>query len=560
MMKFYFNMAFVTALCFLLLALPLRTIGFNHSVGPLAFCSKESSVDLYADISSCYLMCKSETFPTDFGYITLYQDFTTDGGPKVKTCRKYKLESVYTQTWTFTTLPPVTTIEQVPATYDECMSVIHGRCPNDTCTIKIPQHTREEYHYASDTLIQETHLEVMTHPSAVDYYKGIYRVSPAHSSESYPMDLGKFNDGGVIHIWNSSYMPLGSCPFKRSARFECDAFDKPSRHYVCGTGRFSITPSESDDSQGKTVEDCKMHRSKEGLLYDFYSKNDSQYVSRSDKRIKIPLAVDLAVVQTSASDHLAQAIINLDSDVCHNQCELAALELRMERHKETLVRYGNKYGLSSGYGTGHPCCPLHGCRLSTPHSYCSNPHRIGVKCAGRQYYWNPMKPYISDYQPCDSPLKSDGLKITVGTKEYRVGDDLTIEYNLTELHPLPHDFLASSGSDSFADVGDIHLIMKSWSAYKNETTLKSEAGSYNATIQNDMWWGVPTFFVIAASKIEELFSMFPIIMTIIAGCFAIWVALTIFKLFNERLSTGSDRKREEEANSVRYSSVWQTSY
>ncbi|UJP29482.1 glycoprotein [Strawberry virus 2] len=473
----------LTTLCTLiLLSLVGRTKGeFNHSIGPLAHCSSQM-IDARQYTEACYRRCKRDAKPEVHGFVYLYSDTSSTGGPIVTSCSKQRLSQTFTETWTFSQITSSPVITPLLISKEDCEQHIQMNCPTHNCSTKLPNSLSPEFHYASDTVVTRDFIVLISMPSGVDFLEETIKVTPAMTDVSFPLSDGYGSIGTKWFFWSPQEAPT-VCPFAQSQYHGCDAYGKPIDLINCRRSRFVI-PDVGHSIQLKGH--CShISRSSTGLLYSWQDK--MSLTSDAAKRLALTQLQNeneqIAMLRMDTTN----ALNVLDEDICFTQCELLDVILRSDRNKEVLTRIGGSYLLVTKTGYIRKCGPLLGCQLITPHTFCGNPNRVGVTCHGKVHLWNPMKGYTEDGGECNHHFSGTKFSVSVGNHLYHVDDSLHIELPESEYFGLSHDPMASSEDKISKTIVDPSELRRSWENYKTlEQGMTPVFTNENKTINN---WG-----------------------------------------------------------------------
>lgn len=501
---------------------------FNHTVMPLAACGG-LPIDVMKDLASCHLDCLPEDRPTKRTAITLYQDISQSKDLFAVFCQKVEISTVYTETYTFSTIESGTEVKFLDVTEDECRDSVRDNCPDWNCHITRPSRTKEEYHYASSTTVRETHITLIKTPCSIDMLENAVHINPAGSDQSFPIDLlyGHVNKG--IYFWKP-FEELKKCPFAAVSDFACDRYVGDKR-IVCKGGKFTLKPPYVNMNSP-----CDMFKDKNGIIFRFKGIADvnfkSGYVAMSGVK---SVAEDIDYVRNMAE----VSLLNLDSELCQLACDMAGLEMRVHKRSEHLIRVGSEYVLVYPNNQGLQCKPLFGCHLAQPLHFCSEPTRISLICSGKSYFWDPTKAYVSSSSICSHTDKADNLTIISGKNRYLITSDGVQVDEMEDKSTMHPGVLTQGGSDGVAQVVDINEIRTDWITYKNQkhttsipTNTTSEHTKYNLT------WFDP--IINAGRKMFEVVSKVEVIIVTIASFVA---ALLIYKLVKPLFGRRRSKRR-----------------
>ncbi|DBA37167.1 TPA_asm: G [Primula alphacytorhabdovirus 1] len=507
---------------------------FNHSVGPLAIC-KPTMEDARAYAENCYKMCTRDTEPSSHGYLSLYTESSKSGGPIVTRCNKVRLEQEFTETWTLSTVKGLLRRVMIGITESECRDAIKENCPTNNCSLKAPSSIPEEYHYASDTLVTQEHIELLSVPSGIDYLSNHMRLTPALTGESYPVSDGVARSGMFVLIWDPKY-DEPECPFTVAKTLGCDMYDKPKDLINCRRARFVIPEvSESSPLQSKCHD---LLKSKSGLIYKWEDKGSD--TRRETKRVAISPISNSDEHLASLRVQVTDAIEVLGEDLCQTQCELLDLQLRNDRKREVLTRIGGSYMVISKTGYLRKCHPTVGCRLIKPHLFCGNPNRVAVSCQGLVYMWNPQKSYLEDGTDCEKHQSNSKLIFTVGSHDYSIEDDLHAELPDKDHFGVAHDLIALATDNINTEIVDPGELRKSWMSHvDHEAQVSSDPITTNVNISTwepDFPFHIEGVFSAAGRIISDFSSRVTLLITVILTLVALVIGAKAWSLLNHRNS------------------------
>lgn len=377
-------------------------------------------------------------------------------------CNKVRVEQIFTETWTLSTVQSEITRTLLDITEAECQNAIRDKCPTKNCNVKAPADLPPEYHYASDTKVSQDHIEVISVPSGIDYLEETIRVTPALGSESYPVADGRAISGKYIYLWDPDF-DAQTCPFMSVQQLGCDWYEKPKDLISCRRSRFVI-PDISNSVQLKGA--CSgISRSSSGLLYKWEDKSASP--NRGAKRLALTPTANSDEHVASLRLQVSDAMEVLGEDLCQTQCEILDMMLRGDRNKEVLTRIGGSYMVLSKTGYLRKCHPAIGCQLVKPHQFCGNPNRVAVSCQGKIYMWNPKKGYLEDSTECERHRVDSKLVFTVGAHEYSIDDGLRVALPDKEHFGVAHDLVSRATDNISTEIVNPELLRQSWMEHIN---------------------------------------------------------------------------------------------
>lgn len=420
---FLFKAVLLCTLCSLSLS---AAPGFwEKSVGPIAQCAGPL-IPTHDIIKSCYHHCVMDAEPAGRESILIYRVKNDARGPSVLECSKVRLTQTFTMTWTFSKIKGELKREILTVSNVECEEAIRSLCPNRECNFREKDALDEEYHYSSDTEKSETTISLMTIPSSFRSDGSVFKISPLTSSKYYNIDDGAAKEDGKIYTWKSSDS-FNECPFTGTKVYPCDKYIGSDNvpYYMCAGGRFSVTASDAQEPDISPK--CpNIKRSTEGFLYD---KNSVAAADEKHSRLSITQTQSMTGDFDYMRHKIQQIVTHLDAEICHNQCEIMAVESRIKAYDPAIVRLGMKYFKLNRNGTGVECKTLHGCKLSSPHVFCGNPPRVAVECTEAGGMWDPTKVDLELGGVCLKPDADEKLMINLGHKLYSVDDNLKIHIN-----------------------------------------------------------------------------------------------------------------------------------
>ncbi|QQL94322.1 glycoprotein [Kenyan potato cytorhabdovirus] len=467
--------------CVLLLLSNLLTDATKHkdssawskSIGPLVYCTDDSRT-VESIIKECYHHCLSDAEPESRATLSLHQIKKDAKGPNVVECTKVKISQTFTMTWTFATVKSEVIHEYLPVTGAECEDAIAKNCPDRLCNHREKDNLAEEYHYASETEKTETTISLITMSSILARDGEELMISPLSATKFANVKDGGLKEDNKVYTWDSSF-ELKYCPYEHVQRYACDRYSGTDGmpYYMCAGGRFSVTPLSKDEPDMTKV--CSgVKASHEGFLY---AKVDSQANQHTHSRLAITKTQDMDANADYLRHKIQQIATHLDSEICHNQCEILSLESRVTRRDSVILRIGLDYFKTIKNASKLSVCKtLHGCRLAEPKTFCGNPPRVGVSCTHVSGLWDPTKVELETGGVCLKPDNDETLRITIGGKHYSVDDNLMITVNASDqagVYPLGFSNLHQSGIQ--LTVEDMGKMRPDWVDNKNAPGGTSKA-------------------------------------------------------------------------------------
>ncbi|DBA37116.1 TPA_asm: G [Pinellia alphacytorhabdovirus 1] len=457
-----------------------KEVNLVHAISPVAVCDLYSSVNAYEKLSDCNKRCSLSPRVKDRVQITLLKDAADMSGPKVVKCTKVKMVQKFTETWTFSRLDSQLSYEELSVSDEECSKHIKEHCPDYNCMITRPRAIAPDYSYASELTKSETYVELVSHPSSLIQLDGVTKVIPAGSVDMFPVDDGKHVTYKVGYYWEPMLHP-SFCPFKEGLTMGCDKIDyEGSEQIICGGGRFAFQSSESKLLTGY----CHNQLVKitvSGILYKEYPVFDP--LDYKSQKLSMKSSKALSGDAETAAVLSRNAIFHVDSDVCSLQCEVAGVELRINRGVASLIRAGPDYMLVSPKGYGYKCSPLTYCTLVKPYSFCGNPTMLLIRCNGKNYYWDPKKNYVVTDSFCQSVHYNDTLSIHIGNAEYRIDDEMQIQLNQSDTYSykMRSYLLYHGGMFSSEDLSQLGSAWREEKRLSRLTVVTSEEKNINKT-------------------------------------------------------------------------------
>ncbi|QBS46634.1 glycoprotein [Raspberry vein chlorosis virus] len=434
----------------------------KRSVGPVADCTGEIQ-DIGIALKNCYALCEGYEEPKQGVSVDIY---TSDAkGPGVTSCSKIRLSQTYTKTWTFSTIDGEIRREVLPVTIDECKKEKETKCPLGNCDTRGPNRLEPEYHYASDTIVSATILELFTAESVIFFDNGKEMITPMGTTIKVESQAGVAQYDNKVFLWDK-IETMTSCPYKSVGIYGCDQFDEGDEmFYACAGGGITVTPLKKREPIHKKL--CpNTFVSEEGFLYGLNTDNPK---GSKTGRLAINVVSDTAETADAAYlRHKIQLIATkLDSDLCYTQCEVMSLESRASNKTSHLMRIGHKNYLAYSNGSASECYPLHGCRLAQPSVFCGSPTRVGLVCNGISRLWNPLHPYLISGRVCPRPGEVENLTFSLGSTMYNVDNKLEIEVPKSELHGVyQSEFLRYHNSRSTLNVVELDTMGNEWRGSK----------------------------------------------------------------------------------------------
>ncbi|DBA37093.1 TPA_asm: G [Ocimum alphacytorhabdovirus 1] len=466
---------------------------WTKSVGPIVHCTNETR-SIETVIKECYHHCLMDPEPKDRVTLMIKQLKKDTNGPEVVECSKVKLTQTFTMTWTFSTMKSEPTHEFLPVSGAECEEAIKTNCPDRKCNHREKDSLEEEYHYASDTTKTETTISLITMSSIIARDGDVIKISPLSATKFVDVKEGGLKEDLKVYTWNSGY-DLKSCPYESTQRYACDSYEGTDGmpYYMCSGGRFSVTPVSKEEPDLTSV--CPgLKQSHEGFLY---SKADSQANQDKHSRLSITKTQDMDANTDYLRHKIQQIATHLDSEICHNQCEILSLESRVSKEDSRILRIGLDYFKTTEYSSSLVVCKtLHGCRLSEPKTFCGNPPRVGVSCTHISGLWDPTTVELSTGGICLKPDLDERLHVSVGGRLYSVDDNLMIHLNLSGLsgvYPLGFSNLHQSGIQ--LTVEELGKMRPEW------VDNKAKMGGISKTTESSRRINSPSFNI--GSKIVE---------------------------------------------------------
>nr|QBS46642.1 glycoprotein [Raspberry vein chlorosis virus] len=434
----------------------------KKSVGPIADCTGGIK-DIGVELKNCYSLCEGYEEPKQGVSVAIY---TSDAkGPSVTSCSKIRLTQTFTRTWTFSTVYGDVRRETLPVTIDECKKEKEIKCPLGNCDTRGPNTLEPEYHYASDTVVSATLLELFTTESVLFFANGKEMITPMGTTIKIESQSGIAQHDNKVFIWDKTES-LTKCPYQVVGVYGCDQFDEGDEmFYACAGGGITVTPLKKREPVHKDL--CpNTYLSEEGFLYGLDTSNPK---GSKTGRLAINVVSDTAETADAAYlRHKIQLIATkLDSDLCYTQCEIMSLESRTSNKTAHLMRVGHKNYLAYSNGSAAECFPLHGCRLSQPAVFCGSPARVGLVCNGISRLWNPLHPYLVGDHMCPRPGEVENLTFSLGSTLYNVDNKLEVEIPKSELHGVyQSEFLRYHNSRATMKVVELDTMGNEWRGSK----------------------------------------------------------------------------------------------
>ncbi|DBA36959.1 TPA_asm: G [Baccharis alphacytorhabdovirus 1] len=455
-------------LMIILTILVIDTAAFNHSIGPLAYCGMDQ-LDSRQYVEGCFQRCNRPAAPSSHGTLYIYSEMPEEKGPVVVHCQRVKITQTFTETWTLSQVKGTPILEYSPVSVGECKDKITKECPNYDCNIKAPSELSPEFHFASDTTLEETFISLISMPSSIDFLEENIKITPMTSSLSFVYSKGEGEDENSAYVWNPK--KIDKCPFDSVATVGCDYYSEPTDTLVCRGSRIAIDSfSKSKELSGL----CKgLNKSASGLLYK-WSPGSARRNEQTGKMFVSPVVQEASELAT-IREQVSEALAIIDEDVCQVQCEIMEIVSRVNLGKELLLRLGNKYVAFSKTGFARNCTAITSCKISQPSLMCGNPVRIGVSCDGKQYMWNPLKSFVEPSMNCHAVQKSDTFRFSLGNHIYNVDQDIKINASDSDSLGLAHDVLAIKQTSLKAGSINIDDLRRAWKTHQemnyNRTSL-----------------------------------------------------------------------------------------
>ncbi|DBA37235.1 TPA_asm: G [Wurfbainia alphacytorhabdovirus 1] len=434
-----------------------------HKISPVASCQLGKTVNVYQHLDECIHRCSNIISYSGAASIQLMQDYSKTPGPSVIICQKIRISQKFEETWTFSQITHTPVTKLLTPSKEECTSAIEKSCSDYKCQNSAPSSLKSEFSYASVLTKEEDFLIISAHHSSIIEIDSKLKLLPMFSSSEFLASDGYGEDDKGKYFWDKS-VSLTTCPLTAGIKMGCDEIkhDKEN-YYICGGSRLVIDKAGSVALTGA----CKdINRSPGGILYKVVAKetSDDHY-----KNQKIGMTGFTAITGDAERVRVLSqhAVYHIDADLCSVQCELSGLELRVGRKAHTLIRSGHEYMLIDPRGHGYPCDPITHCKLNKPIRVCGNPNKVSVHCNGKDYYWDPLKNYVTDYDFCTAPHPEEKIQIHIGNKLYDLEDDLHI--NVSDSDPYTHKsrsyLLAHESMFTTEDINEIRTV---WVAEKKK--------------------------------------------------------------------------------------------
>ncbi|WNK12388.1 MAG: G protein [Coriander cytorhabdovirus 1] len=447
----------------------------KRSVGPVADC-EGPTVDLGTELKNCYAKCEGYDEPKTGVSISMYQ--LTASGPPVTRCTRWRLTQEFTKTWTFSTVKQPMVRTQLTPTVDECKSLYMAKCSSGTCDLRAPSELPEEYHYASDTMATAEVIELQSAQGMLFLEEGSEWISPMGSDAKFSSSDGHGSYKDSIFLWNPQ-SSVDKCPYKEVGVYGCDQFDEDNEmFYACSGGGITVTPKTPTKYLHKDL--CPgIMISDEGFLYGIHKDSP-----KDSKTGHLAINVNPDTAETADATYLRhkvqQVAVKLSSDICYTQCEVLSLETRNANKTSHLIRIGHEHYLTNGNGTATYCKPIHGCRLTTPATFCGGPPKVGVICNGFTRLWNPLSPFLTADHICTKPQEVERLTFNLGTSLYEVDTNLEINIPLTAIHGVHQsEFLRYHNGRLLLTVEDLSQLKEGW--IKAQSHMTETTGNVDVT-------------------------------------------------------------------------------
>ncbi|DBA37064.1 TPA_asm: G [Mentha alphacytorhabdovirus 1] len=517
---------------------------YKYSIGPVCECFDEA-MPIGDIIKTCYRRCLMDPEPLDRVSVQIHQSMSSSSGPPVVECTKIRQKQTFSKTWTFSTIAGPLTQTTIPVTKEECENAIMENCPSYACNHREPDSIDGEYHYGSDTQVIRDTVSLLTVPSSIMVMSGKLKISPMSTPDLYS-DEERYGEHAMTkYLWKESIKD-SSCPFEAAATYGCDRYSGSdgNTYYMCAGGRFSITPA--DKNRPVAAQICPdLYRSEEGFLFKVLPVSAS---SDLHSRIYITQTQGMSGDIDYLRHKIQQTATHLDSEICSNQCEILAMESRLNRMNDPILRVGMSYYKMYGNGTATKCKTIHGCRLSEPKIMCGNPPRVGITCATNSGLWDPLKPYTEPSGSCPKPDKVEKLTFSLGSEHYVVDDDLTImaERNFSHgVYPTSFSDLHQGGIQM--KIQDLQRLKNDWVSAKDygsfsKTTVSRSNVSSTASDLGESVMGyvekIPNFF----NSVEHAVGTGVIVL---ASMMFLWLASKIIRAFPSNRTENAPRERAE---------------